>query len=131
MIVVEQIRTHYDLEVFQLAFDAANRFFELSKDFPMEERYLLTDQIRRSSRSVAVNIAEAWRKRRYKAAFIRQFNIAEAEAAEIQVWLNFCQECNYLDSVQILVLNQTYDQIIGKIVIMIRNPDPWILKNVE
>ena len=126
-----QIRTHYDLEVFQLAVDATNRIFDLSKDFPMEERYSLTDQIRRSSRSVAVNIAEAWRKRRYRAAFIRQLNIGEAEAAETQVWLDFCQDCNYLESEQVIELKKVYDQMIGKIVMMIRNPDPWILKNVE
>jgi four helix bundle protein len=75
---------HTDLEVFRRAFAGAMRIFELSKSFPREERYSLTDQMRRSSRSVSTNIAEAWRKRRYEAAFAAELNDAEAEAAETQ-----------------------------------------------
>ena len=92
-----KIKTHEDLEVYQIAFKAAMRIFELSKKFPNEERYSLTDQIRRSSRSVCANLAEAWRKRRYKAAFIAKLSDSEAEAAEVQVWLKFAVECNYLE----------------------------------
>jgi four helix bundle protein len=79
-----KIKTHQDLEVYRVAFDAAMKVFGLSKGFPAEERYSLTDQFRRSSRSVCANLAEAWRKRRYKAAFLAKLNDSEAEAAETQ-----------------------------------------------
>ena len=81
------IRRHKDLEVFQSAFETANRIFEISKTFPKEELYSLTDQIRKSSRSVAANIAEAFRKRKYEKAFISKLSDTEAEAAETQVWV--------------------------------------------
>jgi four helix bundle protein len=92
----QKIKTHEDLRVYQTAFDAAIKIFELSKKFPIEERYSLTDQIRRSSRSVCANLAEAWRKRRYQAAFIAKLSDSEAEAAEVQVWLKFAVKCGYL-----------------------------------
>ena len=79
-----KITRHTELEVFQRAFETAMRIFECTKRFPREEMFSLTDQIRRSSRSVAANITEAWRKRRYQAAFISKLNDAEAEAAETQ-----------------------------------------------
>lgn len=78
----EVIKDHKDLEVYKMAFEAAMRIFELSKRFPIEERFSLTDQIRRSSRSVCANLAEAWRKRRYEAAFVAKLNDCEAELAE-------------------------------------------------
>lgn len=74
----DSIKSHEDLEVYQMAFDAAMKIFELSKEFPAEERYSLTDQIRRSSRSVCAKLAETWRKRRYKAAFLAKLNDCEA-----------------------------------------------------
>jgi four helix bundle protein len=77
-----------DLDVHKLALKAANEIFEISKRFPSEEKYSLTDQIRRSSRSVCANIAEAWRKRRYVAAFVNKLSDADAEAAETQSWLD-------------------------------------------
>ena len=80
------IKTHRDLVVYRASFDLAMRIFEESKSFPKEERYSLTDQVRRSSRSVCANLAEAWRKRRYEASFISKLSDAEAEAAETQVW---------------------------------------------
>ncbi len=92
----KKIRSHRDLEVYRKAFNAAMEIFELSKSFPKEENYSLTDQIRRSSRSVCANLAEAWRKRRYKAHFISKLSDAEAEAAETQVWIEFAAKCNYL-----------------------------------
>ena len=78
----ETFKSHNDLDIYKKAFEAAMQIFELSKKFPVEERYSLTDQIRRSSRSVCANLAEAWRKRRYKAAFIAKLNDCESEAAE-------------------------------------------------
>ncbi len=110
------VRTHRDLEVYRMAFDAAMRVFEVSKTFPIEERYSLTDQIRRSSRSVCSNLAEAWRKRRYEAAFVSKLNESEAEAAETQAWIEFAVE-----------LDDTYDKILGQLVRMIDHPDQWTI----
>ena len=92
----KKIQTHRDLEVYARAFDAAMQIFKLSKSFPKEETYSLTDQIRRSSRSVCGNLAEAWRKRRYDKAFISKLSDSESEAAETQTWINFAVECGYL-----------------------------------
>jgi four helix bundle protein len=121
---------HDQLEVFEIAFRAANLVFKLSKDLPVEERYSLTDQIRKSSRSVCANIAEGWRKRRYKAAFQSSLNVAEAEAAETQTWLRFAVECGYVGNNEAADLITTYDAVIGKLVVMINNPNPWLLKGV-
>jgi len=120
-----KIKRHTDLDVYKPAFKAASRIFKLSKNLPKEERYSLTDQIRRSSRSVCANIAEAWRKRRYKDAFVNSLNHAEAEAAETQVWLEFCVECVYWDESIVRELTKIYDFIIRKIVNMIRFPEEW------
>ncbi len=121
------IRTHRNLEVYQLAFDFAMKIFELSKSFPKEERYSLTDQVRRSSRSVRANLAEAWRKRRYQASFLSKLSDAEAEAAETQVWLEFAVACEYLDPEEGRDLSASYDNVLGKIVNLIKNPEPWLL----
>ena len=83
-----KIRSFRDLNVYQNALDAAMEIYEISKSFPPEERFSLTDQFRRSSRSVCANIGEGWRKRRYQAAFISKLNDSEGEAAETQVWLD-------------------------------------------
>ncbi len=122
------IKSHGELDVYRIAFDAAMEIFRLSKGFPKEETYSLTDQIRRSSRSVCSNLAEAWRKRRYQAAFVSKLNAAEAEAAETQTWLEFANRCGYLPGDKTSELRRTYDHVIGKLVRMIVNPDPWILK---
>ena len=84
-----KIRSHRELEVYQLAFSAAERIYELSRGFPKEETYSLTDQIRRSSRSVCSNLAEAFRKRRYPKSFVAKLSDSEGEAAETQLWLDF------------------------------------------
>ena len=89
------IQSHEELDVYKLAFDAAMQIHGISKAFPQEEKHSLTDQIRRSSRSVCGNIAEGWRKRRYRGKFVNQLNDAEAEAAETQTWLDFAIECKY------------------------------------
>lgn len=103
------------------------RIFETSKSFPKEETYALTDQIRRSSRSVCANLAEAWRKRRYEAAFIAKLNDAEGEAAETQTWIEFAVACNYIDREPARDLYKAYDEIIGKIVTMIIKPEQWVM----
>ncbi len=123
----KKVRTHEDLEVYNIAFDAAMSIFDLSKKFPGEEKYALTDQIRRSSRSVCANLAEAWRKRRYRAAFIAKLNDVEAEAAETQVWLKFAVKCGHLELDPGRELYRTYNKILGTIVKMINDPDNWII----
>ncbi|MBD2498122.1 four helix bundle protein [Nostoc sp. FACHB-280] len=119
--------SHEDLVVFQLAFETAMTIFEMSQKFPREEKYSLTDQIRRSSRSVCANLAEAWRKRRYKAAFIAKLSDCEAEAAETQVWIKFAVKCSYIDIQQGRELYKTYNQVLKGLVKMINNPNQWII----
>jgi four helix bundle protein len=117
-----------ELEVYQLAMVAAMKLFELSKSFPLEERYSLTDQVRRSSRSVCANIAEAWRKRRYPNAFVSKLSDAEAEAAETQVWIEFALKCGYLASDQADELDGLYENIQGKVVNMLTHPEQWSIR---
>jgi four helix bundle protein len=119
------IRRHTDLEVYPKAFAAAMRIFELTKSFPKEERYSLTDQIRRSSRSICANIGEAWRKRRYQAAWISKLGDSEGEATETQVWLQFSVECGYLSRDIGAGLYAEYDAILGMLVNMITHPEEW------
>ena len=122
-----KIENHRELQVYQKAFEAAMTIFELSKKFPKEETYSLTDQIRRSSRSVCANLAEAWRKRRYEAAFISKLSDSEAEAAETQVWLEFAVQCQYLSKDAATPLYQAYSEILRTIVGMITHPETWII----
>ncbi|WP_445634685.1 S23 ribosomal protein [Nostoc sp. DSM 114161] len=124
---IELIKNHRDLEVYKMAFEAAMQIFELSKKFPVEERYSLTDQIRRSSRSVCANLAEAWRKRRYEAAFVAKLSDSETEAAETQTWIEFAVKCGYLDREVALELYQTYNQILGKLVNLIAHSSTWVI----
>jgi four helix bundle protein len=121
------IKRHGDLDVYQRAFAASMEIFEFSKSFPKEETYSLTDQIRRSSRSVCANLAEAWRKRRYPANFQSKLCECEAEAAETQVWLEFAVKCRYLPRDKAAKLYRTYDDILGTFVGMINHPESWIL----
>jgi len=123
------IRRFEDLEVYNLSMDSAMKIFEESKGFPIEERYSLTDQIRRSSRSVCTNIAEAWRKRRYPNAFVSKLSDADAEAAETQVWLAFAVKCGYLSPALAAELTETYNRICGKLIKMITNPNDWVFRN--
>jgi four helix bundle protein len=103
------------------------QIFQHSKEFPIEERYSLTDQIRRSSRSVNANISEAWRKRRYPAAFVSKLSDAETEAGETQSWLEFAVSCRYLNRDEGKRINDEYEQIIGMIVTMMTRPERWAL----
>ncbi|RZM79726.1 four helix bundle protein [Leptolyngbya iicbica] len=123
------VRRHEDLEVYQLAFDAAMQIFELSKQFPVEERYSLTDQMRRSSRSVCANLAEAWRKRIYEASFVAKLSDCTAEAAETQTWIEFAVKCKYLDQQVGDDLKQTYDRIIRTLIKLIQNSKSWTLSH--
>ncbi len=122
-----KIIRHQDLDVYKKAFGAAMKIFEISKSFPKEETYSLTDQIRRSSRSVCSNIAEAWRKRRYEAAFIAKLSDSEGEAAETQTWLEFAVKCEYFEKQIGRGLFKEYDEIISMLVAMINHSDSWVL----
>ncbi|MBD1874943.1 four helix bundle protein [Nodosilinea sp. FACHB-131] len=124
----ELVRSYRDLEVYQVAFATAMEVFEVSKRFPVEERYSLTDQIRRSSRSVCANLGEAWRKRRYQAAFVAKISDCQAEATETQIWLEFAVKCQYLDAESGRNLYRNYAQVLGQLVNMIKNASTWTIQ---
>ena len=125
---MQNIRSYKELRVYQAAMDAAMKIFELSKSFPIEERYSLTDQMRRSSRSVCTNIGEAWRKRRYPAHFVSKMSDSEGEAEETRVWIEFAQRCHYLTGDEAGDLDRTYDRILAQLVNMIFNKDDWTIR---
>ena len=122
---MEIIKSHRELKVYQLAFKNAMKIYEISKTFPKKETYSLTNQIRRSSRSVCSNIAEAFRRRKYPKSFSSKLNESEAEAAETQNWLDFAFECNYILEGTLHSLDKECDIIIGMLVNMQRHPDKW------
>ena len=122
---MDKIRTHKDLKVYQLSFEAGMEVYRLTKAFPKEEMYSLTDQIRRSSRSVSGNIAEAFRKRKYPKSFVSKLTDSEGEAAETQVWLDYGLECNYINAEIHAKLFDKYDHIISMLVNMSTKPDNW------
>jgi len=122
---MEILKSHKEIYVYQIGFKTSMEIFRISKSFPKEEVYSLTSQIRRSSRSVSANIAEAFRKRRYEKAFIAKLSDSEAEAAESQVWLDYSLECGYITEEIHSTLFNNYENIIGKIVNMIHHPEKW------
>ncbi len=119
------IKSYRELTVYQVGFKSAMLIFELSKKWPKEERYSLTDQIRRSSRSVCGNIAEAWRKRRYPAHFVSKLSDSDAEAAETEVWLEFAFFCKYIEKNDYVKLYDNYDYICRMLTKMMKNPEQW------
>jgi four helix bundle protein len=121
------VRHFRELEVYQNGIALTMRIFQISKNFPPEEKYSLTDQVCRSSRSVCANIAEAWRKRRYKAAFISKLRDAGTEATETQVWSELACVCEYIDQKVFADLDDACDHIVSQIVRMSDNADRWIL----
>src|SRR6266403_4611893 len=123
------IRHFRDLDVYQNALAAGLRVYELSKKFPPEEMYSLTDQIRRSSRSVCANIAEAWRKRRYEAAFVSKLSDAETEAAETQVHAEIARRLGHTSETAFREIDDAYERICAQIVRMIEQPEKWLIKN--
>lgn len=125
---MEKIHSHKDLNVFKLAFEAALRIHEISKNFPAEEKYSLTDQVRRSSRSICANLAEAWRKRRYKNHFISKLSDSEAETSETQVWLDFALAFNYIDQKTYEELYDKYEHITAMLISMSSSADNWLIK---
>lgn len=113
------------LIAYQKAFDLAMEVYKLTKKFPSDEKYSLTDQVRRSSRSVCANFVEAYKRRRYKDYFISKLNDAETENAETQGWLDFSLACGYIDSEKHLELTAKNDEIAKVILYMINNPDKY------
>jgi four helix bundle protein len=122
---MERIKTHRELKVFKLSFEAGMEIFKTTKLFPKEELYSLTDQIRRSSRSVSGNIAEAFRKRKYPKSFVAKLCDSEGEAAETQVWLDYALECGYINKETHNDLNDKYDHIIAMLINMGNKPEHW------
>ena len=120
-----KIRSHCELDTYKMAFECSKEIFKLSEEFPRKEMFSLTDQIRRSSRSVCSNLAEAFRKRKYPKSFVAKLSDSEGEAAETQVWLDFCKEHKYIDLETHKKLYKTYDQILGKLVTMAMQPEKW------
>lgn len=114
-----------DLEVYQKAFALAMRIFEVTKGFPTEEKYSLVDQIRRSSRSVCSNLAEAWRKRKYQAVFVNKLTDAMQEASETQCWLEFSFACKYIGEDVFQELDSEYEKIISMLNSMEMNADKF------
>ena len=119
------VQSFEELDVYKLAFDLQQVIFELSKGFPKEERYALTDQIRRSSRSVGSNIAEAWKKRRYPAHFVSKLTDADGENGETQHWLRTAASCNYLPDQTLADLLEHSNRIGAKLGRMMSNPKQW------
>ncbi len=119
------IRSHRDLDVYKIAFQAAMDIFVLTKDFPVEEKYSMTDQIRRASRSVCANLAEAFRKRKYPKSFVAKLSDSEAESGEVQTWLEFALACKYINEEKYQELYNQYDNVIGKLVNMSLQPEKW------
>jgi four helix bundle protein len=119
------VTDYKELRVYRLAFESAMEIFELSRTFPHEEKYSLTDQIRRSSRSVCTNIAEAWRKRRYEAAFVSKLSDADTEAAETEVWIEFSLRCGYLRQEAVSRLRDNYDHVCRQLSVMIKDAAIW------
>lgn len=114
-----------ELKVYRLAFQAAMEIFEISKSFPREETYSLTDQVRRASRSVCTNLSEGWRKRRYKAVFLNKLSDAGQEAAEAQTWLQFAVACEYIDMNAFEDLNEKYEHIFAMLFTMEQKADTF------
>ena len=119
-----------ELTVYFKAYDLAMRIFELSKEFPAEERYALTSQIRRSSRSVSMNLREAWAKRRYEAHFISKLTDCDGESNETDTSLDFAKDCGYITSEQHLSLTDLNREVGRMLGSMIRDPKPFLLTPV-
>ena len=126
---MRSVKHFCELDVYRGAMALVMRIFELTKQFPAEEKYALTDQVRRSSRSVCANLAEAWRKRRYQAAFVSKLNDAETEAAETQVHAEIAFRHCYITQEVFAELDDACDKILAQIVRMIDQADRWVIKS--
>jgi len=122
-----QINSAKELEVYKKAYQQAMTLFELSKRFPAEERYALTSQIRRSSRSVCLNLREAWAKRRYEAHFVSKLTDCDGENAETDSSVDFAMDCGYITADEYAQLRATCAEIGRLLGSMIKNPQPWLI----
>jgi four helix bundle protein len=129
--VIERISSFKDLRVYQLAFELQQELFEISKMFPPEERYALTDQLRRSSRSVGANLAEAWQKRRYAAHFVSKLTDADGEQAEAQHWVNASAACHYISEEQRKAFADKLSRIGKMLGAMMAKPDKFCLQSAR
>lgn len=129
--MAEKISRVRDLEVYKLAFAAAMEIYKISKSFPPEERFSMTDQIRRASRSVCSNLAESWRKRRYRAVFINKLTDAQQEASETQTWLDFCLACKYINQETFERLDREYEKILGMLASMEIKADKFCFQSTK
>jgi len=127
----QQLRGHRDLKVYQLAYKLAMDIFKASKSFPREEKYSLTDQIRRSSRSIATNIAEGFRKRQYPKMFVSKLADADGEATETQVWLDFARDCEYMEPKLHSELVQGYEDVGKMLGTMMSMPEKFMPRNLR
>lgn len=121
------IRGFRDLRVYQAAIESAMEIFEITKTFPAEEKFSMVDQMRRSSRSVCSNIAEAWRKRIYPAHFVSKLSDSAGEADETRVWLEISLRCCYISPETFTKLDSKYDSIAGQLVKMMSEPQKWTI----
>ncbi|MCF7818259.1 MAG: four helix bundle protein [Kiritimatiellales bacterium] len=124
-----QINSAKDLTVYQKAYDLSMEIFELSKNWPKDERYSLTDQIRRSSRSVCANLREAWSKRRYEAHFISKLSDCDGENSETDTWLDYARDCSYLTKNKHTELTKEVVEVGRMLGSMLSNPTPFVLKS--
>jgi len=120
-----QINSFKELIVYQKAYKLSMEIFELSKTYPKEEKFSLTDQIRRSSRSVTSNIAEAWAKRRYVKSFINKLSDSLGEEYETEVWLDYSRDSEYISILKHDELMKEYDEVRKILISIINNPDKW------
>jgi four helix bundle protein len=134
----KRISSVRELDAYKKSFDTAMEIFEISKKFPKEERYSMTDQVRRSSRAVCANLAEGWRKRNYKAVFINKLTDSSQEAAETQTWLEFALACKYISKEEFDRLDDKYEHIFAMLITMerkadsfVHHPSPIIHRNIE
>ena len=124
-------KSHRELSVYQLAFETATQIHEITKAFPPEEKYSLTDQIRRSSRSVCANIAEAWRRRKYPKNFVSKLTDSDSEATESAVWLDFALHFNYIKPELHKEPADRYNHICSQLTIMMSEPHKWTPRTTD
>ncbi len=125
---IKQIKSAKDLRVYKEAYELTMEIFELSKAWPPEERYSLTDQIRRSSRSVCSNLREVWAKRRYEAHFVSKLTDVDGENSETDTWLDFAKDCGYLEGEHYEPLKEKCRSVGKMLGSMLKNPESFILR---
>ena len=124
-----RINSAKDLDVYKKAYALSMGIFHLSKSWPAEEKYSLTDQIRRSSRSVCANLREAWSKRRYEAHFISKLSDCDGENSETDTWLDYARDCGYISEKEHTELTTEGSEVGKMLGAMLKNPTPFLLKN--